>query len=194
MYSINNLKLGLIVNLAQKPYLILKAHHLKLARGGAIVQTKLKNLASGTILEKNFKGAEKIEPADVEQKKFQFLYSQAGDYFFMDSTTFEQISLGKKQVGETKNFLKEGQAYNIFFFEKNPISIDLPIKIDFKVIKTEPGVKGDTVSRATKKATIETGFTLKVPLFIKENNIIKIDTRTGHYIERSSLDGSRRVR
>ena len=184
MYSINDLKSGLVVNIAQKPYLVLKAKHLKLARGGAIVQTKLKNLASGAILEKNFKGAERIEPANVERRKFQFLYTQKGDYFFMDSATFEQISLSEKQVGGAKNFLKEGLAYNIFFFEKNPINIDLPIKIDFKVIKTEPGVKGDTVSRATKKATIETGFTLKVPLFIKKGDLIKIDTRAGKYLER----------
>ena len=185
MYSINELKPGIVIELDGSPYLILEAKHLKLGRGGAIVQTRLKNLIKGKLLDKNFRGAEKIKSASVDQRKYQFLYSQKDDYFFMDSENFEQISLSADQLGESRNFLKEGLVYNIFSFQGKPINVELPIKIDFKVIKTEPGVKGDTVSSATKNATIETGFNVKVPLFIKEGDIIKVDTRTGVYLERA---------
>lgn len=186
MYSINNLKPGVLIELGGVPYSILEAKHLKMGRGGAILQTKLKNLMTGAILDKNFKGAEKFQPADVEQKSFQYLYNQQNSYFFMDSKTFEQISLDDKQIGNNKNFLKESLSYDIFFFQGNPIDLELPIKIVFKVIKTEPAVKGNTVSSATKKATIETGFTLSVPLFIKEGEKIRVDTRSGQYLERAN--------
>ena len=199
MYSISDLKPGVVVEINEAPYLILEAKHLKMGRGGAILQTKLKNLINDSILDKNFKGAEKIKSAGINQKIFQFLYQQSAspsqggkdEYFFMDSTTFEQISMNEKQLGNQKNFLKEGLSYDIFFFQDKPVNIELPIKIDFKIIKTEPAVKGDTVSKATKKATIETGFILNVPLFIKEGDLIKIDTRSGEYLERTSLDKSK---
>lgn len=184
MYSINELKPGLVIEINKEPYLILEASHLKLGRGGAILQTKLKNLINNTILNKNFKGAEKIKKASIEQKKYQFLYREKDRYVFMEMENFEQIYLEENQLGKTKNFLREGAEYDIVFYENKPINIKLPIKMDFKVIKTEPATRGDTVSKATKKATIETGFTLSVPLFIQEGEIIKIDTRSGKYLER----------
>jgi elongation factor P len=191
MYNTSDLKTGVVIEIGGAPYLILEAKHLKLGRGGAIVQTKLKNLINNTSLEKNFKGAEKVKEADIDKKNYQFLYYQGNDYFFMDSVSFEQITLDDLQVSNTKNFLKEGLFYNILFFQDKPVSVKLPIKINFKVTKTEPATKGDTVSKATKKATIETGFTLRVPLFIKEEDLIKIDTRNGQYLERSNFNKSK---
>lgn len=184
MYSINDIKNGLIITLNNEPYRVLEASHLKLGRGGAILQTKLKNLIDGTILNKNFKGAEKIQEAEIEEKECQFIYEDKNKFFFMDNQTFEQFFLLEAQITDVKKFLKEGANYLIIFYQNKPVDIKLPIKMDFKVTKTEPAVKGDTVSKATKKAIIETGFVVSVPLFIREGDIIKVDTRDGKYLER----------
>lgn len=148
------------------------------------MRTKLKNLLTGTIIEKTFAGAEKLEEAELQTKKAQYLYNDSINYHFMDSANFEQFSLSKNQLQDTARFLKEGGEVDILYFQGDPININLPIKMSFEVTYTEPGFKGNTASTVTKPATIETGTQINVPLFIKNGDKIVIDTRTGEYVER----------
>lgn len=185
MLSINVLKPGTKIIFNGMPHRVISAEHSKLGRGGGILRTKIKNLISGTILEKTFAGAEKIEEAELETKKAQFLYKDDTGYHFMDSSNFEQFTLTKSQLGKTANFLKEGAEIDILYFSEKPINIQLPIKITLEVAYTEPGFRGNTASTVTKPATLETGAQIQVPLFIKTGDKIVLDTRTGEYVERA---------
>lgn len=185
MITTNDLKNGMTVNYEDNLYEVLYFQHVKPGKGSAFVRTKLKNLASGSIIEKTFRAGEKIEKAVLETKKMQYLYRD-DHYNFMDLETFEQIPLGENQIQQQKEFLVENIEVSITFYKGNPISIELPVAIETKIIKTEPGVKGDTVSNTFKPAEIETGAKIQVPLFINEGDLIKIDTRTGEYITRTS--------
>jgi len=185
MLTINDLKIGTKIIYNGEPYTVIFSQHSKLGRGGGIMRTKLRNLISGTILEKTFAGAERIEEAELETKKAQYLYNDTINYHFMDSTNFEQFSLSKNQLQEATKFLKEGSEIDIIYFQGKPINISLSIKIAFEVTYTEPGFKGNTASTVTKPATIETGVQVQVPLFIKTGDKIVIDTRIGEYVERA---------
>ncbi len=185
MLSINDLKVGTKVTYNNEPYIVTSSEHSKLGRGGGIQRTKLRNLISGTIIEKTFAGAEKLEEAELETKKAQYLYRDADEYYFMDSKTFEQFSLSSNQLGKIANFLKEGGEVDIIYYDSKPINVNLPIKITLEVTYTEPGFKGNTASTVTKPATLETGAQLNVPLFIKTGDKIVLDTRTGEYVERA---------
>jgi len=184
MLDINDLKLGTKIIFNGAPYVVAFSQHSKLGRGGGILRSKLKNLIDGSTIDHTFAGAEKIESAELKTKKAQFLYGDGENYNFMDSSSFEQFSMTKKQLGDIVNFLKDGSEVDLLYFDDKPINIQLPIKISFKVTYTEPGFKGNTASTVTKPATIETGAQVNVPLFIKENDNIIIDTRTGQYVER----------
>lgn len=186
MLKVADLKTGKFVKIDDIPFEVLEYFHTKIGRGGAIVKTKLRNLKTGNVIEKTFKGQEKIEEASMSFNSCQFLYSDGEEYFFMDNKTFNQFFLKKDILGASINFLKEGDNINVTFLEKEPMNIDLPIKVDFKVTEAQPGVKGDTASSATKEVEIETGFRLQAPLFIKVGDIIRIDTRNGKYVERVS--------
>ncbi len=185
MLSINDLKIGTKIIFNHAPFQVILAQHSKLGRGGGILRTKIKNLINGAILEKTFAGQEKIEEAHLETRVSQFLYHDENEYFFMDSTSFEQFSLQKSQLGKTADFLKEGENVQMLYFESKPINLQLPIKINLKITYTEPGFKGNTAGSVTKSATLETGAQMKVPLFIKEGDEIVVDTRTGEYVERA---------
>lgn len=185
MLSINDLKIGTKIIFNNAPFQIIFAQHSKLGRGGGILRAKMKNLIDGSVVEKTFAGAEKIAPAQLETRQNQFLYRENDQYFFMDSDTFEQFSLTEKQLGSLGKFLKEGEKIDILYFENEPINLQLPIKIKLKITYTEPGFRGNTASTVTKPATLETGAQINVPLFIKENDEIIIDTRTGQYVERA---------
>jgi len=184
MYSISDLKIGVVIELAGKPYQIISSQHLKLGRGGAIMQTKLRNLLDGSALSQNFKGVEKIQPASIERDKAQYLYCEGKKYFFMNPDTFDNFSLSFEEVGEAKDFLIEGNIYQIQYFQKKPINIDLLPKVDLKVIEAPEGVKGDTVTAATKKIILETGLVVDAPMFIKEGDIVRINTQEKSYVER----------
>ena len=184
MLSINDLKIGTKIIFNGEPMQVISAQHSKLGRGGGILRTRLKNLRDGTIIEYTFAGAEKIQSAELETKKAQFLYHDNDTFHFMDSGTFEQFILTKNQIGNLSRFLKDGEPVDILYFNDEPINIQLPIKIKLQVTYTEPGFKGNTASTVTKPATLETGAQINVPLFIKENDIIVLDTRTGQYVER----------
>ena len=184
MIKVTDLRQGRLISLNNLPHEILSYSHSKLSRGGAIVKTKLKNLKSGSIIDKTFKGEERVLETQLDFANCQFLYSSGEDYYFMDSKSFNQFSLSRAKLNNKASFLKEGSEIKIAFQDNEPISINLPIKINFEVTDTEPGVRGNTASQATKKAVIETGFKLQVHLFIKKRDIIKIDTRDGRYLER----------
>lgn len=183
MITTNDLKKGMTVEYEGKLYKILFFQHVKPGKGQAFVKTKLKDLGSGATIEKTFRAAEKIEQAMLDTKKMQYLY-QDQHYIFMDTSTYEQIPLSEASIADKKDFLKENMEVSVVFYKGKPIEVELPIFIEAEVANTQPGLKGDTVGTSNKPATIDTGAQVQVPLFINEGDYIKIDTRTGEYIER----------
>jgi len=175
---------GLCIEYNNDLFTIVQFQHVKPGKGGAFVRTKIKNLINGKVLDKTFRSGEKVKKPDFIEKKMQFLYKMENEFHFMDSSSFDQIFLYKEQIGENVNFLKENLEVNIFYFKGKPVGIDLPTFVDLKIEKTEPGIKGDTVSGGTKPAILETGAKINVPLFLNEGDVIKVDTRKGEYIER----------
>ncbi|MBD3360633.1 elongation factor P, partial [Candidatus Peregrinibacteria bacterium] len=153
--------------------------------GSAFTRTKLKNLKTDQVIENTFKSGEAVELADIIRKKCQYLYNDGNEYYFMDNVNYEQFSLNKEAIGEAAKFLLEGTECYALHIDGKPVSIQLPPKMDFKVVSTTPGVKGDTATGGSKECTIETGATIKVPLFIKEDDIIKINTEDGTYVSKA---------
>lgn len=185
MYSINDLKSGVTIEVSGSLYLVISSSHLKMGRSGGMMKTKLKNLESGSTIEKTFKGSEEIKPASLERRKAQYLYKNDSQFFFMDQEDFNQFNLGKKQIGDISLYIKEGDIINIKYFKNSPVDVEIPIKVKLKVIKAAKGIKGNTVSATTKSVTMETGLKVNVPLFVKENDILVVDTRNGSYVERA---------
>ena len=148
------------------------------------MRTKLKNLITGGVVEKTFRSGEKVGKPDLEEKTMQYLYAEENQYYFMDTENYEQTFLTKEQLGENKDFLQENITISALLFQGKPIGVELPIFVELAVAKTEPGVKGDTASGGNKPATLETGATIQVPLFVNEGDTLKIDTRTREYVER----------
>ncbi|MGM0366203.1 MAG: elongation factor P [Actinomycetota bacterium] len=183
MITTNDLKKGMTVEYEGQLYKVLFFQHVKPGKGQAFVKTKLKNLLSGATIEKTFRAGEKIEQAILDTKKMQYLYKDQ-HYIFMDTQTYEQIPLSQNSIEEKEDFLKENMEVSVVFYKGKPIEVELPIFLEAEVVKTQPGLKGDTVGSSTKPAKIETGADVQVPLFINEGDIIKIDTRSGEYIER----------
>ncbi len=185
MISTGDFKNGMTILYEEQLYKILYFQHVKPGKGGAFVRTKLKDLNTGAIIDKTFRAGEKMEQAILENKKMQYLYRDEF-YNFMDTRNYEQAQLGEKLLEEQKDYLLENMEITVVFYRGKPISVELPISIEARVIRTEAGVKGDTVSTTFKPAEIETGAKVMVPLFINNGDIIKIDTRTGEYIIRVS--------
>lgn len=183
MYSPTDLKKGTVIQLDGTPYRVIEYAQKVMGRGGSIVNVRLKNLIEGNVIPKTFKGADKIEPAEVSNQKVQFLYSDS-QFHFMNPETFEQFTLDADVVDEAANYLKEGDELDLQFFNGTVISVDLPKNLYLRVTYTENVVKGDTTSNVLKDAQTETGLTVKVPAFIKTGDKIKVDTRTGEYLER----------
>ena len=177
---------GLKLDLDGQPFVITYFQHVKPGKGGAFVRTKLKNLLTGRVVDRTFRSGEKAEEADVEEKAMQYLYQDGDGRHFMDSETYEQIPIGEDVLGESVNYLLENLDVEVLFWKGKPVNIQLPNYIEATVTKSDPGIKGDTSSGATKPATIESGATLNVPLFISEGDVIRVDTRTGEYSERVS--------
>ena len=185
MISTSDFKNGLTVIYNGQLYKILYFQHVKPGKGGAFVRTKLKDLNTGAIIDKTFRAGEKMEKAVLESRKMQYLYKD--DYYnMMDTKTFEQIQLAGDIIGDIKDYLLENMELSVIFYKGKPISIELPIFIEARVVKTEPGVKGDTVSSSFKPAEVETGAKIQVPLFINTGDTVRIDTRTGEYMTRVS--------
>jgi elongation factor P len=177
---------GLKVELDGNPFVMIYFQHVKPGKGGAFVRTKVKNLLTGKVLERTFRSGERCEEADVEDRRMQYLYMDGQDRVFMDSQSYDQIPLGDEVLGESTTYLIENMEVVVLFWNGKPVNIQLPNYIEATVARSDPGVKGDTTSSVTKPATIESGATVNVPLFINEGDRIRIDTRTGEYAERVS--------
>lgn len=184
MYGPTDLKKNVLITIDNQPYKVIEYSQKVMGRGGSIVNVKIKNLITGALLPKTFKGQEKIEPAEVNTRKVQFLYKDGDKFYFMDPETFEQYELGNELVGESQDFMRDGDEMEIQFYNGTAINLSLPKNIWLKVTYTETAVKGDTSSAITKDATLETGVVIKVPAFIKEGDIVSVDTETYAYRER----------
>lgn len=184
MISTSEFRKGAKVELKGTPYEIIDFQHSKIGRGGAIVRTKLRNLKTGAVIEQTFKGGEKVDTPNLEERSMQYLYKQDEMYYFMDTANYEQAPLTMEQLGDTVNFLKENMVVKVLYHSGAPITVDLPIFVELMIAKTDPGFKGDTASGGSKPAVLETGASVKVPFHLNEGDIIKVDTRTSEYIER----------
>ena len=185
MYSPTDLKKGTVLQIDSQPYRVLDYNQKVMGRGGSIVNVKLKNLVTGAVIPKTYKGADKIERAEVTNKTVQYLYSDGADFHFMDPTTFEQFQLASEDMGDAGDYLLEGSEVALQFFDDRVINVELPTSVLLKVTYTENAVKGDTTSSIQKDATLETGRVIKVPAFIKTGDVLKVDTRDGSYLERA---------
>ncbi len=177
-------KIGLIIEFEGQPYQILESQHARTAQRRAFVRTKLKNLITGIVKEKTFNTGDEIKEANLEKVKANFLYADQKNLYFMEEKTFEQIFLSRSQVTPKDKFLKEGLEVTILLFKHKPINIELPIKIELKVTQSPPGVRGDSATNIMKKVKLENGLEINAPLFIKEGDIIRVNTESGEYIER----------
>jgi len=184
LISTNEFRRGTKIKLRGEPYEVVDFQHVKIGRGGAFVRAKIRNLKSASITEETFKADEKIETPDLEEKNMQYLYSQGDLYYFMDTENFEQFILTPEQLGNSRKFLKENMVVKILYHEDSPIAVELPIFVELKIIKTDPGIRGDTASGGSKPAILESGLIIKVPLHLNEGDVVKVDTRTSEYIER----------
>lgn len=184
MYDTSDLRKGLKILVDGAPYIVVQADFVKPGKGAAFTRTKMKNLLSGNVLERNIRSGEKIEPADIEENEMTFLYKEGEDFVFMDKKTYEQMHIAKETVGDDWRWLKDNLDCSIMFFNGRAIGLTLPNFVELAVVKSDPGVRGDTATGASKPATLETGASINVPLFINQGEILRIDTRTGEYIER----------
>lgn len=185
MLSAVELRRGTKILYKNDPFEVIDSQHSIRGRGRGKVWVKMKNIRTGNVLEESFSSEEQFEEPDIENKDMQFLYRDENGFEFMDLQTFEQVSFSEENIGDAKWFLKEGETYVIMLWNNKPLSVDLPASMILKVIKTEPGVRGDTVSNVTKPATLETGLIVKVPLFVEEGDLLRIDTRTLEYLSRA---------
>lgn len=185
MVSAGDFKKGLTIEIDGQVWVIVDFQHVKPGKGAAFVRTKIKNIMNGNVLEKTFNPTEKFPKAHVERKEMEYLYSDGELYYFMDGETYEQLPLNKDQVEEALLYIKENMSATIKFFKGEPFSVEPPNFVELQVAETEPGFKGDTATAGNKPAIMETGAKIMVPLFISEGDVIRVDTRTGEYMERA---------
>jgi elongation factor P len=184
MYETSNFKKGLFIEVEGVPYQIVDFQHVKPGKGNAFTRTRMRNLLNNNLLERTFKSGERVGEPALEHKRMQYLYSDGESFQFMDMDAYEQIALDNKTVGEAKSFLTENLEIEVLFYKGRPIALELPNFVTLKVTYTEPGLKGDTVSGGGKPATVSTGLTLTVPFHVKQDDVLKVDTRTGEYVEK----------
>lgn len=185
--ALNDIKIGMNLLYNGEPHQVLVANFVRMQQRKPVMQTKMRNLVTGKVVEYSFKPGDRVETGDLERAKSSFLYAAGDECVFMDNQSYEQISLPKEKIGNAVNFLKEGSEVNLISFNGEVINVEIPIKMKFKIVSTTAGVKGDTASgRVTKEAEIETGYHIQVPMFIKEGEEVVINTDTGEYVERAS--------
>ncbi len=183
MYETSDIRKGLRIELDGEPYIIVEFQFVKPGKGTAFTRTKVRNLINNSVLDRTFKTGEKLKPADTEEREMQYLYND-GAFHFMDNRTYEQTSLEEDVIADSVNYLTENMEIKVSFFRGRPIGVSLPKFVSLEVMETGPGERGNTVTGASKPATLSTGYTLNVPLFIEEGDMLKIDTRSGEYVER----------
>ncbi len=185
MISVNDFKTGLTIEVDGSIWQVLDFQHVKPGKGAAFVRSKLRNLRTGAIQEKTFRGGEKVDRAHIENRKMQYLYATGDQHAFMDLESYEQIELNANQITEQLKFLKENMEVHIQSFQGETLGVELPNTVELEVTETEPGIKGDTASGGTKPAIVETGYTVHVPFFVNQGDKLIIDTRTGDYVSRA---------
>ncbi len=184
MISAGEFRNGVTMEYEGNIYQVIEFQHVKPGKGAAFVRTKLKNLVSGAVVEKTFRPTEKMPKAHIDRKDMQYLYADGDLYNFMDTETYDQVAVSAADIGDTLKFVKENEVVKILSYNGNVFGVEPPLQVELTITATEPGFKGDTATGATKPATVETGATVNVPLFINEGEVIKVDTRTGEYLGR----------
>jgi len=184
MYSTTDFRKGLKIEIGGEPFVIVDFQHVKPGKGGAFVRTRLKSLVSGNVIDQTFRSGDRVDKPDLEEREMQFLYETGGEFHFMDTRTFEQLFLTADQLGDSKDFLKENIVIKALFHNRRPIGIEVPMFVELRIVKSDPGIRGDTATGATKPATLESGAVIQVPLFVEEGDVVRIDTRTREYITR----------
>ena len=184
MYEAADLRKGLKIQIDGEPYIITDFSFVKPGKGQALYKCRLKNLITGSQFDRNYRSGDRFEQADLDEQEMEFLYQEGNQYCFMNTSTYEQMHMEEEQVGDAKNFLTNNLKVSVSFFQGRPMAINLPTFVDLKVIKADPGVKGDTATGATKPVTMETGYEIQVPLFIEQGETLRLDTRTGQYVSR----------
>lgn len=184
MISAGDFRNGLTFELDGNVYQVVEFQHVKPGKGAAFVRTKLKNAMTGGVVERTFNPTEKVEKAHIDRKEMEYLYEDSGLYYFMDQETYEQIPLSKDQLGDALMFVMENMTVKILSYKGNVFAVEPPTFVELKITETEPGVKGNTATNVTKPATVESGAVITVPMFVNEGDTIRIDTRTGEYMER----------
>lgn len=186
MISTTDFRGGLKIEYNGEPYTIIEFQHVKPGKGAAFAKTKMKNMLTGNVLERNFRSGEKFESPDIEEKEMQYLYAESVNYYFMDVNNYEQLFIPEAQMGGAQNYLKENMYAKVIFYKGKAISVEPPMFVELKIVETPPGVKGDTATGGSKQAKLETGAWIKVPLHLEEGTVVKVDSRSGTYIERVS--------
>ncbi len=184
MISTNDFRPGVHIQLEGELYTVVEAQHVKLGRGSAYVRAKIRNMRTGAIVERKFNAGERVPQAFLESKEMQYLYSDGESFYFMDTATYEQIALPAEVVRDGRRFLKEGTTVEVVFHGGEPLEVELPNSVELEVVDTPPGVRGDTATGGSKPATLETGAVIQVPLFVERGDRVRVDTRTGLYLER----------
>lgn len=184
MYESGDLRKGLKIEINGEPFVIVQFNFVKPGKGHSLYKCKLKNMLTGVQFDKTFRSSEKFKEANLEELEMEYLYSEGNNYCFMNTSTYEQDFLSENQIEESKKFLKDNTVCNILMFEGKPIDISLPNFVNLEIVKTDPWVKGNTAAGSTKPATLETGHIVQVPPFVEKGELVRIDTRTGEYVER----------
>ncbi|MFA5358691.1 MAG: elongation factor P [Patescibacteria group bacterium] len=183
--SLNDIKKGKVLDIDNQPYLVVEANFVRMQQRKPVMQTKLKSLITNKVIENNFHPGDRVEEADLTHRRSGYLYSDPDHAYFMNNETYEQFGISLEQMGDQARFLKEGMEVDALYYNGEPVSVELPGKVNLKVVQTIDGARGDTAQgKVTKPATMETGFDVNVPLFIKEGDVIKVNTETGEYLER----------
>ncbi|MBQ0067208.1 MAG: elongation factor P [Phascolarctobacterium sp.] len=185
MISSNEFRTNMTITYEGDAWQIIEFQHVKPGKGAAFVRTKMRNLCTGAVIEKSFNPNERFENAMIDRREMNYLYESDGQYIFMDNETYDQMELSKEQLGNALNFLLENATVKVMIYDTRILGVELPNTVELKVVETDPGIRGDTATGGSKPAKLETGYVVKVPLFINEGDVLRIDTRTGDYIERA---------
>jgi elongation factor P len=185
MISTNEFKTNLTVTIDGDAWQVVEFQHVKPGKGAAFVRAKMRNLCTGSVVERTFNAGERLPEARIDRREMQYLYQDGDKYVFMDNENYEQMELNKEQLGIGINFLKENMEVKVVIYEGRVLGVELPNTVELTVVKTDPGIRGDTATGGSKPATLDTGYVVKVPLFINEGDVLRIDTRSGDYIERA---------
>lgn len=186
MFTPSDFRKGLRIVVEDQPWTVIDFLHIKMGRGRAKIQTKLRHIRTGAVVERVFTSGDIFTPVDLQARKMQYMYESAGDYAFMDTQTFEQVTISREGLDDAHWYLIENQEYKVMFLDSEALSVELPTSVVLEVVETEPAVRGDTVTNVTKPAKLSTGLTVKVPSFVKEGDKVRVDTRTNEYLERAN--------